>query len=91
MSAITTNKKTQDEIKKIIILYRAVHVYCQSSIQSTIRFLFPKIQSIQAGKCFKDNARTAECGSAITWWDLEVDTETKTNLEVQYKIAAKQP
>jgi hypothetical protein len=66
--------------KKIVILYRACVEYTRSSVQSTVRFLAPRVYEIP------DESYELSC--ARQWWK-ELDAAEKQRLDREYMFAAK--
>lgn len=67
------------EQKKIVILYRAVNTYVRSSVQSTVRFLVPRVTYVPENGC--------EFRNALKWWD-NLKASERERLEIEYKFAA---
>ncbi len=68
--------------KKILILYRAVRHYPNSSVQSTVKFLFPRVPEDSLEKEIRE-----EWERAKTWWEEKIPPETLYHLEQEYETA----
>ena len=70
--------------RMILILYWATKIYVRSSVQSTVRFLMPRVPL-----CKFEVKMPLEWSSARRWWECELQPEEKSALQTQFKFAAK--
>jgi hypothetical protein len=69
--------------KKLMILYRAATDYRCSSVQSTVRYLTPKVPLCDFAKVMPYH-----WACACRWWK-GLDAEQRLLMDIQYKFAAK--
>lgn len=70
---------SEHEKKKIIILFRACTTYSRSTVESTIRFLYPRVEETEI-----EGRMDNELRSARFWWS-ELEECQRARMNLQYR------